>query len=272
MKNAEKLKWTSTQVADFWNFIENSEVHREQYFTKFYGENIINFLNYLVSFEGEILDYGCGFGYLTEKLLQQGISCHACDFSESAVELVNQKFENDILWKGAKHIKSSTLPYADNSIDLIICIETIEHILDEFLEETLQEFQRVLKPKTGRLFITTPNNENLDQGLIYCPNCHTLFHYYQHIRSFNIETLSELMNQYNFQTHLCSSTSFDEFKLYKMPHILDWSIRQWRYIIRQAVINYIDYVDLYKTQLGLHFFRKRLSEHQPHLFWLGGKD
>lgn len=272
MDSFQRLNWTNTQVADFWNFIEKSEARKEEYFTKFYSDSIINFLKNLVIFNGEILDYGCGLGFLTEKLLENKISCQACDFSESSVKLVNQKFQHNPLWKGAKLIQSSELPYADNSIDLIICIETIEHILDPLLLKTLQEFHRILKPKTGKLFITTPNNEDLEKGLIFCPQCHVLFHYYQHLHSFNIDTLSTLMQDCGFNTELCQSTNFDLFKPNKVPHILDWSLRRWKEILKQIIINTSKCSRSFHRIIEKYFFGRNFKNDLPHLFWFGAKD
>jgi hypothetical protein len=48
-----------------------------------------------------------------------------------------------------------------------------------------------LKPG-GLLVVTTPNNEDLDLGLSYSPETNTLFHRWQHVRSFRPETLAAL--------------------------------------------------------------------------------
>lgn len=271
MNRIKNLNWSSSQVADFWDYISSSEVRKEDYFTKYYGEYIVNFLHYLAPLNGKILDYGCGIGFMSEELLKKEISCQGCDFSESSVNCVNEKFTNNPLWHGAKLINSSTLPYEDNSIDLIICIETIEHILDEFLEPTLQEFYRVLKPNTGKLFVTTPNNEDLEKSMIFCPNCHSLFHNYQHVRSLNISSLSELLESHRLQTDLCNATNFALFKPRRQTAFLDWSLRKIDVIIGFFIVNTLERLKLYQHPLSRYLFNKRLDNTRPHLFWIGGK-
>jgi len=50
------------------------------------------------------------------------------------------------------------LPFADESFDMVVCREVIEHVLDE--ARMLSEIRRVLVPN-GWLFITTPNMLNV---------------------------------------------------------------------------------------------------------------
>lgn len=58
-----------------------------------------------------------------------------------------------------------SLPFEGNSFDVIICTEVIEHIHNP--SKAVSEMARVLK-STGRVFITTPNGEEvpLDNGIV----------------------------------------------------------------------------------------------------------
>ncbi|SFE84782.1 class I SAM-dependent methyltransferase [Thermoflexibacter ruber] len=56
------------------------------------------------------------------------------------------------------------IPLADESVDVIVCQEGIEHFSDQL--KVMKEFSRVLK-KGGRLLITTPNYSNLRAKLSY---------------------------------------------------------------------------------------------------------
>ena len=70
--------------------------------------------------------------------------------------------------KGIKHRPAviadmnNALPFLDESFDVIICIEGIEHIFNSF--HLISEFHRLLKP-CGKLVITTPNIQSLRSRL-----------------------------------------------------------------------------------------------------------
>ena len=51
------------------------------------------------------------------------------------------------------HIDIENIPYEDNTVDSIICIEVLEHVRNPF--RAVEEIYRVLKPG-GKVFLTTP--------------------------------------------------------------------------------------------------------------------
>ena len=108
-----------------------------------------------------ILEIGCGRGGFSNYigLNHPNISkLYACDYSEAALEIAKDKFgtfENKIEWK-QQDIQN--MSFADNSIDIAISCETIEHIPSS--KKGIQELARVLKPG-GFLILTCPNYFNL---------------------------------------------------------------------------------------------------------------
>lgn len=56
-------------------------------------------------------------------------------------------------------ITQDTLPYTDDSVDVIFTSHTLEHIYPQQLGTVLSEFYRVLKPKQGLLRIGVPDIE-----------------------------------------------------------------------------------------------------------------
>jgi hypothetical protein len=137
----------------------------------------------------------------------------------------------------------------------------------------LGEIRRILKPGTGYLFVTTPNNENLEASTVFCPECGAVFHRYQHLRSFTIESLEELMRSHGFATTLCNITLFNAFQISPSSDP----------IVKGRVARAVcALMSAFTTKLTL---RKKdaasdVSEHErftrllgqgPHLFWLGGK-
>ena len=49
-------------------------------------------------------------------------------------------------------------PFKDNSVDIVVCTETLEHVPD--MQRAINECYRILK-KNGYIFISTPNYNNL---------------------------------------------------------------------------------------------------------------
>lgn len=113
-------------------------------------------------------------------------------------------------------ISSKQLPVSDNTMDIIIFNEVIEHVFD--CQHTLNEIYRVLK-KWGQLYISTHNSFNIFMRLKY------LFGYIpapsldvshetmgEHIRLFNQDLLVRLLVTAGFQQSHIRDRSWFQFK------------------------------------------------------------
>ena len=104
-----------------------------------------------------VLDVGCGDSRLSSGLVSSVTEVVGLDIHEKAL-LEAQK-------KGLKTISSdieTSWPIKDKSIDLILILDTLEHISDcEFI---LNEAKRVLK-NDGSIIITIPNHFDLKNRL-----------------------------------------------------------------------------------------------------------
>ncbi len=112
-----------------------------------------------------ILDVGAGFGILALTLADKGYSIDALDLEQSRVDALNaRKREITVLDARIRAFQGSIteLPFEDNSYDLIICSEVVEHVKDDV--KAIAELNRVLSPG-GTLIITVPyhskNNERI---------------------------------------------------------------------------------------------------------------
>lgn len=99
-----------------------------------------------VSYE-KLLDVGCGTGYLFELLRsQREAQYHGLDLSPEMLKMAEAKFGSRVtLVEGA----ADRLPYAENSFDVVTCIQSFHHYPDP--DKAMQEAFRVLKP--GGLYI-----------------------------------------------------------------------------------------------------------------------
>lgn len=100
-----------------------------------------------------VLEIGCGRGGFARYLQGLGADLVAADFSETAVEVAT-RILGDLPHCEARVIDIQDIPYPDNSFDMIVSLETLEHVPDPF--KGLSELVRVTKPG-GKLVITTPN-------------------------------------------------------------------------------------------------------------------
>jgi SAM-dependent methyltransferase len=102
---------------------------------------------------GRLLDVGCGLGYLTETLGKDFITT-GMDYDIHALE-VNQA-------RGLDMVRGSVaqLPFKEQSFDVILCSEVLEHLPEGVDEKALAEMARLLRPG-GRLLITVPSLEGI---------------------------------------------------------------------------------------------------------------
>ncbi|MDP2709114.1 MAG: class I SAM-dependent methyltransferase [bacterium] len=108
---------------------------------------ISNILNFSAK-DIKILDFGCNAGYLVGYLRNRGFNAEGCDKSSEAVDFGRAQ--------GIKNLKlteNDFLPYGDESFDLVLCLDVLEHLSDD--SAGLKEIKRVLKPG-GRAVIMVP--------------------------------------------------------------------------------------------------------------------
>ncbi len=93
-----------------------------------------------------IYDMGCGEGVLVNEYRKAGYQITGMDLNYSSEFIIQRDF-----------LKSG-IP--DNSVDVIVCLDVIEHLFFPDQEKALAEFARMLKPG-GLALITVPNLAHL---------------------------------------------------------------------------------------------------------------
>jgi SAM-dependent methyltransferase len=98
----------------------------------------------------QVLDVACGTGDWLSVLADRGCVPHGTDISRKAIDVCRQRMPKGEFHTGA----AETLPYPDDSFDLVTCLGSLEHFLDQ--PGALREMRRVSRPG-AQLLILVPN-------------------------------------------------------------------------------------------------------------------
>lgn len=133
----------------------------------------------LSEIKGNVLDVGCGGGFLSNYLAKQGVQVTGIDISPSSVE-VAKKYDTTrtVHYQVADAYQ---LPFADQSFDNVCAMDILEHV--NAPEKLIAEASRVLRPG-GKFFFHTFNRNFLSYLLIikavdwFVPNAPKDMHVY----------------------------------------------------------------------------------------------
>ena len=118
-----------------------------------------NFKKHEINQKGVMLDVGCGEGRHIFGIMQDYplMKCIGLDMDKESLEKAEEGYEyfKSISEAGVQFLKGSaySLPFPDESIDLIVCSEVLEH-LHEY-NDAVKEIHRVLKPG-GKFYASVP--------------------------------------------------------------------------------------------------------------------
>ncbi|HYB25820.1 MAG TPA: class I SAM-dependent methyltransferase [Solirubrobacteraceae bacterium] len=105
---------------------------------------------------GDGLDVGCGTGVLAERLAGAGYQMVGVDPSAGMLEIL----ESRTPLVRPVHASGTSLPFDDDSFDLVLTVAVMHHIADpEDVRQTLAEMIRVVKP-SGRVLVWDHNPRN----------------------------------------------------------------------------------------------------------------
>lgn len=132
---------------------------------------------------GRVLNVGIGPARLERALLERGWRVSALDPGEGAVATLAGSAID------ARCGYAQTMPFDDQSFDVVIASEVLEHIEPVIRRRALLEVSRVLVP--GGWFIgSVPYREVLSESEVVCPDCGKVFHRWGHVSSFDEAALA----------------------------------------------------------------------------------
>ena len=144
------------------------------YYPRFWQPVIPTFRNHFnLSADSSVLDVGCAKGFMMHDMeeLIQGITVKGIDISEYAIENTIEDMKPYVQVGNA-----ISLPFDDNSFDVVISINTVHNLEREECGKALQEIERVSR---GRSFVTVDayhNNEEKEAMLSWNLTGKTIMH------------------------------------------------------------------------------------------------
>jgi 2-polyprenyl-6-hydroxyphenyl methylase / 3-demethylubiquinone-9 3-methyltransferase len=90
-----------------------------------------------------VLDVGCGGGLLSEEFAKKGAFVTGIDISKNSIEIAKNHALESKLEIDYKKGSAEDIPEKDNSFDVVICADCLEHVED--LDKVISEISRVLK-------------------------------------------------------------------------------------------------------------------------------
>jgi len=107
---------------------------------------------------GPILDVGCGSGLLVECAMRYGLDIRGIDGSELAIKQAKERFP---LARVQLHDLRNGIPYSENTFEVVICHQVIEHLLPFTCSSLFGEVFRVLRHR-GTFLVYSPSCYNPD--------------------------------------------------------------------------------------------------------------
>lgn len=100
------------------------------------------------------LDAGCGYGFFSQMLSKKGYTVVALDVSTGMIRKARELIDDSNVWFVRGSI--THLPLKENKFDFVLCVDTLQHFTDSFINQALDEFRRATK--SGGVFITDTRN------------------------------------------------------------------------------------------------------------------
>ena len=133
---------------------------------------------------GSVLDVGAYLGDFLKLVQIDGREAFGSEINEKRVKLVNSIIGPNIVRLGFRN--GSLEKFESNSIDNVVCMETVEHIIDD--KFAVSELCRVARK---RVVITVPYQEKVDQ--ILCTHCNTFTPNHGHQHSYDDGSFQKLI-------------------------------------------------------------------------------
>lgn len=190
---------------EIWNYSEfQKQINKEKYR---YIKNALDF-----DLINSIIDIGCGNGNMLSNYIDDCTNLTGADYSKTALNYVNE------------FAKVIYLDLEDPQIedfkryDLVMSYDVLEHLRSDALQNAVNLIKNISKKY---IVINVPNNEDLEHRRAKCHHCHTVYHPYGHINSFDLNNIIELFSDKNIK--YITSTTLGPIKSYHNFYLAGFS-------------------------------------------------
>jgi SAM-dependent methyltransferase len=221
--NDQKSNWLHHYYRRYWDPVEGGGIAEARWSDAYYRRIMRDDL----TGSDVVLDVGCGAGTnYAERLLSSVREVHGVELAPSAVEAAQS-----LGVKAVVHDLSEPLPYDDDSFDVVLCFEVLEHLFDPLF--TTRETFRVLRPG-GRLLVSVPNAGYFRDRLTFALRAHLNTSPFDlsnvwagaHIRFFNNRLFKRMLKTAGYinlqYRHGTSTSIFDAFDVVYLTRVSMW--------------------------------------------------
>jgi len=203
------IEWDDVKVSRLWDYYSRTPPYSEMYFSRVLGDRILRRSGLPLQRPLEVLDFGCGPGFLWDHMVALGAQWRytGLDFSADSVAAVRERGAGHARFRDASCVSRLPSELPADQFDVVLLIEVVEHLKDEYLDAALAETARVLK-HGGVAVITTPNQEDLARSTKLCPECGAVFHEWQHVRNWSGDTLTARVARHGFAPRRVETLDF----------------------------------------------------------------
>jgi len=153
-------------------------------FSRMVRDDLVRLVSAFAPSGARILDFGGRDGDLAEGLLQAGFQVGIHEPTEGRRDRgVFKNLTAHTNWLGFFD------PSSREQFDIVCVFGVLEHFLEGTFREDMALLATYCTPG-GKIIGTVPLEEALEQGYCLCPGCASLFHRWQHQRSFDKESLT----------------------------------------------------------------------------------
>ncbi len=179
---------------------------------KIHTRKELQYLKNILKRKNKILDVGCGYGRFTIPLAKAGFEIEGVDITPSLIKKAKEDSKKERVKIKFKIGDMRSLPYKNNSFDIIICMWSVfvELIKKSDQFRSINEMLRVLK-KEGSALIELPKPEKMTKDIVdvkkdvsfkKCKKENIIFATISGIEAMpvyihNKKTLTDLMNKTN---------------------------------------------------------------------------